>query len=140
MAEQRWRVLARQGANRGRIVAAFLQYHMAQQEIRTLRQLAEKLGINPGTLSWWKSINDDARTVPENKHFERLSEVLGVSRDDLHEAFGLRPTPPVPDALTREIISVVGRLSPGDQAWILELAMARLQRQHENHEKTQVLA
>lgn len=135
MPEPRWKELSRRGANRGRVIAAFLRYHMAQQEIPTLRGLAEELGINPATVSWWKTEDDNARTVPENKHLARLIEILGCTADDLYEAFGLRPTASAPDAMTQEIMGIVKRLSPSDQEMIRELAWARLQRQTqtENH-------
>lgn len=127
--EPRWKDLSRRGANRGRVISAFLQYYMAQQEIPTLKALADELGIHPATVSWWKTELDRQRTIPENKHIARLAEILGCTQDDVREAFGLRQTPSPADAQTDELIAVYRRLSPGDQALIRDLALARLQRQ-----------
>jgi hypothetical protein len=135
MLEPRWRELARKGENRGRVVDAFLRHYMAQAGIDTFKTLADCMDLNAATISWWKTTNHQTRTIPENKHIAKLAELLHCTQDDVREAFGLRETPPLPDAMTREIVSIVGRLSPSDQAWILEIAMARLSRQsqHENH-------
>lgn len=136
MVEPRWKVLARQkGVNPGRVVKAFIDYYMAQQEIPTLQRLAEMLEVHPATLSWWRSENDQARSVPENKTIARLAEVFGCTQDDVREAFGLRePLPPV-DAQTQEILEIVYRLSPADKELIRASAWTLLerQRQAENH-------
>lgn len=135
MLEPRWRELARRGENRGRVIHFFLKYYMDQKEIPTFAALARLMDMNEAAISWWKTTDPRKRTVPENKNIAKLAAIFGCTQDDVREAFGLRETAPLPDAVTREIASIVGRLSPSDQAWILEIAMARLARQgqHENH-------
>jgi transcriptional regulator with XRE-family HTH domain len=135
----RWRELAREGANRGRIVSAFLAHWMAQQEITSQRELAARLKINPATISWWKATDNRQRTVPGYEHMALLAQILGAPLDELYEAFGLRETPPAASAVVHEIMQVVQRLSPADQELIRELAWARLQRQenHQHHRHSQ---
>jgi transcriptional regulator with XRE-family HTH domain len=136
--EPRWRELARSGVNRGRIVSSFLRSHMEQVGIETFAALAERMGLNAATISWWKTTDDRTRTKPKYSHMALLVEVLGCSADDAYEAFGLRETAPAPDAIARQLAAIMPQLSPSDQAFILELALSRLQRQPQNHNQRQL--